>query len=99
MLLAFAIARRKEFIRIQLYYEGPRAPVVKPGRVTLSRVRAAPLSPVVGQSDFAQRLESATVTVTPSTVTVTAHGGGTLSWPPGSRAIVPAGGGFPAFNG
>ena len=32
--------------------EGPRAPSVKPGRVTLSRVRAAPLSPVVGQSDF-----------------------------------------------
>jgi hypothetical protein len=30
---------------------GPPAPAVKPGRVTQARVRAAPVSPVVGQSD------------------------------------------------
>ncbi len=30
--------------------ELPRAPAVNPGRVTLTRVRAAPLSPVVGDS-------------------------------------------------
>ena len=30
--------------------EGPRAPAVKPGRIT----QAAPLSPVVGQSDCAR---------------------------------------------
>jgi len=36
--------------------QGPRAPEVKPGRITtsLTRVRAAPLSPVVNQSDFAR---------------------------------------------
>ena len=34
--------------------EGPRAPAVKAGCITRAwRVRAAPLSPVVGQSDFA----------------------------------------------
>ena len=32
--------------------KGPRAPAVKPGRDT--QERAAPLSPVVGQSDFAR---------------------------------------------
>ena len=35
--------------------EGPRAPAVKRARhSSLTRVRAVPLSPVVGQSDFAR---------------------------------------------
>lgn len=52
--ISYSEVRRKVYRQgIQRYsgYRGPRAPAVKPGRVT--QVRAAPLSPVVGgQSDF-----------------------------------------------